>query len=104
MLLYALLHLTGYPGMDIEQLRNFSQLGSRTAGHPEYGHAAGIETTTGPHGQGLGNAVGMAIDARMLNARLGDDIADQHTRSEEHTSARQSLLPKYTADLCLKKN
>ena len=79
MLLYALLHLTGYPGMDIEQLRNFRQLGSRTAGHPEYGHAAGIETTTGPLGQGLGNAVGMAIAERMLNARFGDGVVDHHT-------------------------
>ena len=60
MLLYALLHLTGYPDMTIEELKRFRQLGSRTAGHPEYGHAFGIETTTGPLGQGLGNAVGMA--------------------------------------------
>ena len=70
MLLYALLYLTGYPGMDVEQLKAFRQLGSRTAGHPEYGHAPGIETTTGPLGQGLGNAVGMAIAERLLNRRL----------------------------------
>ncbi len=71
MLLYALLHLTGYPGMDIAQLKRFRQLGSRTAGHPEHGHAPGIETTTGPLGQGLANAVGMALAERHLRARFG---------------------------------
>jgi len=79
MLLYALLYLTGYPGMDIEQLRNFRQLGSRTAGHPEYGHAPGIETTTGPLGQGLGNALGMALAERHLAARFGAELVDHHT-------------------------
>ncbi len=79
MLLYALLYLTGYPGMDIEQLRNFRQLGSRTAGHPEYGHAPGIETTTGPLGQGLANAVGMALAERHLAARFGAELVDHHT-------------------------
>jgi transketolase len=79
MLLYALLHLTGYPGVTMEELRNFRQLGSKTAGHPELGHAPGIETTTGPLGQGLGNAVGMALAERLLNARLGDDIVDHYT-------------------------
>ncbi|MBX9926134.1 MAG: transketolase [Hyphomicrobiaceae bacterium] len=79
MLLYALLHLTGYPGMDIDQLKRFRQLGSMTAGHPEYGHAAGIETTTGPLGQGLANAVGMAIAERLLAARAGDDLVDHRT-------------------------
>ena len=79
MLLYALLHLTGYPGMTIDELRNFRQLGSKTAGHPEYGHAPGIETTTGPLGQGLGNAVGMAMAERLLNARLGDALVDHYT-------------------------
>ena len=79
MLLYSLLHLTGYPGMTMEELRNFRQLGSKTAGHPEYGHAAGIETTTGPLGQGLANAVGMALAERLLAARTGAGLADHHT-------------------------
>jgi len=79
MLLYALLHLTGYEDMTMDELRNFRQLGSRTAGHPEYGHAAGIETTTGPLGQGLANAVGMALAERLLNARFGDDLVDHYT-------------------------
>ncbi len=78
MLLYALLYLTGYHGMTIDEVRNFRQLGSKTAGHPEFGHAAGIETTTGPLGQGLANAVGMALAERMWNARLGD-VIDHHT-------------------------
>ncbi|HEY1244572.1 MAG TPA: transketolase, partial [Hyphomicrobiaceae bacterium] len=79
MLLYALLHLTGYPGMTMDELRRFRQLGSMTAGHPEHGHAPGIETTTGPLGQGLANAVGMALAERLLNARLGDGIVDHYT-------------------------
>ena len=79
MLLYALLYLTGYEDMPLDELRAFRQLGSRTAGHPEYGHAAGIETTTGPLGQGLTNAVGMALAERLLNARFGDDLVDHHT-------------------------
>ena len=79
MLLYALLHLTGYQDMTMDELRRFRQLGSRTAGHPEYGHAGGIETTTGPLGQGLGNAVGMALAERMLNARYGDALVDHMT-------------------------
>lgn len=79
MLLYSLLHLTGYEDMTLEEIKNFRQLGARTAGHPEYGHAGGIETTTGPLGQGLANAVGMALAERMLNARYGDDIVDHYT-------------------------
>ncbi len=79
MLLYSLLYLNGYPGMEIADLQQFRQLGSKTAGHPEYGHAAGIETTTGPLGQGIANAVGMALAERMQNARLGSDIIDHHT-------------------------
>ena len=79
MLLYSLLYLTGYPDMDIGQIEAFRQLGSKTAGHPEHGHASGIETTTGPLGQGLGNAVGMALAERMLNARHGDAICNHYT-------------------------
>jgi transketolase len=79
MLLYALLYLTGYPDMTIEQLKNFRQVGSRTAGHPEYGHAPGIETTTGPLGQGIANAVGMAIAEAHLSARFGKELVDHKT-------------------------
>jgi transketolase len=79
MLIYALLHLTGYEDMTIDQLRNFRQLGSRTAGHPEFGHAKGIETTTGPLGQGIANAVGMAMVERHMAARYGDDLVDHRT-------------------------
>ena len=79
MLQYALHHLLGYDDMPIEQLRRFRQLGSRTAGHPEYGHAKGIETTTGPLGQGIATAVGMALAERMLAARYGADLVDHYT-------------------------
>jgi transketolase len=79
MLIYSLLHLTGYEDMSLDELRNFRQLGSKTAGHPEYGHAPGIETTTGPLGQGITTAVGMALAERMLHARFGDDLVDHYT-------------------------
>src|SRR5215212_2983231 len=73
MLLYSLLHLTGYPEMTLEELKNFRQWGSRTAGHPEFGHAHGIEVTTGPLGQGFANGVGMALAAKMLAARFNSE-------------------------------
>lgn len=79
MLLYSLMHLTGYSDMPIEELQNFRQLGSKTAGHPEYGHADGIECTTGPLGQGLTMAVGMALGERIMNARFGDALVDHKT-------------------------
>jgi len=79
MLLYSLLYLAGSPDMTLDEIKNFRQLGSKTPGHPEYGHAAGVETTTGPLGQGIANAVGMALAERMMNARYGDDLVDHHT-------------------------
>lgn len=79
MLLYACLHLLGYEDISIDEIKNFRQLGSKTAGHPEYGHAAGIETTTGPLGQGISTAVGMALAERLMNAEFGDDAVDHKT-------------------------
>ncbi|MCW8971034.1 MAG: thiamine pyrophosphate-dependent enzyme, partial [Rhodospirillales bacterium] len=79
MLIYSLLHLTGYAGMSMQQLRNFRQFGAKTAGHPEYGHAPGIEMTTGPLGQGISTAVGMALAERMMNARYGNAVVDHYT-------------------------
>ncbi|HET9903937.1 MAG TPA: transketolase [Xanthobacteraceae bacterium] len=79
MLIYALLHLTGYPGMPIEELKRFRQLHSKTPGHPESFVTPGVETTTGPLGQGLANAVGMAIAERHLAAVFGSDLVDHHT-------------------------
>jgi len=79
MLLYALLHLTGHAGMGIEELKRFRQLHSPAAGHPEYGEHPGIETTTGPLGQGIANAVGMALAERLLAARFGKSLVDHRT-------------------------
>ncbi len=79
MMLYSLLHLTGYEDMTLDQLRAFRQLDSITAGHPEYGHAKGIETTTGPLGQGLAMAVGMALAERRLASQFGSDLVDHRT-------------------------
>jgi transketolase len=79
MLLYALLHLTGYEGVTLDQLKAFRQWGSKTPGHPEYGHTPGVETTTGPLGQGIATAVGMALAARLMNARFGDDLVNHFT-------------------------
>src|SRR5947209_16910541 len=79
MLIYALAHLLGYTAMTIEEIKRFRRLGSITAGHPEHGHAPGVETTTGPLGQGLANAVGMAIAERHLAATFGDGLVDHRT-------------------------
>ena len=79
MLIYGLLHLAGYADMTLDELKRFRQLGARTAGHPEYGHAAGIETTTGPLGQGVATAVGMAIAEEHLAARWGRKVVDHRT-------------------------
>lgn len=79
MLIYSLLYLTGYESPTMEDIENFRQLHSPTAGHPEYGECPGIETTTGPLGQGLATAVGMAIGERLSNAEMGDDLINHHT-------------------------
>ena len=79
MLLYSLLYLTGYEGMTIEEIRKFRQLGAKTAGHPEYGMAPGIETTTGPLGQGIATAVGMALGERLAASQFGTDLVDHYT-------------------------
>ena len=79
MLIYGLLHLTGYADMTLDQIRNFRQWGAITAGHPEYGHVKGVETTTGPLGQGIANAVGFAMAEEHLRARWGAKIQDHHT-------------------------
>src|SRR5690625_6223467 len=108
MLVYSVLHLTGYD-LSMDELRNFRQLNSQTPGHPELGYTAGVETTTGPLGQGLANGVGMALAEKALAAHFnkdGHNIVDHHTyvflgdgclmegisheRSEEHTSELQS--------------
>ncbi len=79
MLLYSLLHLTGVKAVPMQSLRDFRKLGSNTPGHPEFGHTPGVETTTGPLGQGLATAVGMAIAERKLAARFGADLVDHRT-------------------------
>ncbi|MBN7804440.1 transketolase [Agrobacterium rosae] len=79
MLLYSLLYLTGYGDMTLDEIKRFRQIDSRTAGHPEYHHATGIETTTGPLGQGLANSVGFAFAERIMNASFGDDLVDHFT-------------------------
>ncbi|MGO6726969.1 transketolase [Rhizobium ruizarguesonis] len=79
MLLYSLLYLTGYKDMTIEEIKRFRQIDSRTAGHPEYRHATGIETTTGPLGQGIANSVGLALGERIMNASFGDNLVNHHT-------------------------
>lgn len=79
MLLYSLLYLTGYPEMSLDQIKDFRQWGAITAGHPEYGHAPGIETTTGPLGQGIATSVGFAIAEEALRARFGKGVMDHHT-------------------------
>jgi transketolase len=79
MLLYALLHLTGVDGMTVDELKRFRQLDSKTPGHPENFMTPGVETTTGPLGQGLATAVGMALAERMLNAEYGDEIVGHYT-------------------------
>ncbi|KAF0143581.1 MAG: transketolase [Rhodospirillaceae bacterium] len=79
MLLYALAYLTGYPDVTLDEIRNFRQFGARTAGHPEYSHVLAAETTTGPLGQGIANAVGFALAEKMLRTRYGADLVDHYT-------------------------
>lgn len=79
MLMYSLLYLLGYKDIDIEDIKNFRQLGAKTAGHPEYGHLAGIDMTTGPLGQGISSAVGMALAERVIAAKYGEEVCNHYT-------------------------
>lgn len=79
MLMYSLLYLSGVDDVSIDDIKNFRKMGSKTAGHPEYGHVEGVETTTGPLGQGIATAVGMALAEKMMSARYGDDLVNHHT-------------------------
>lgn len=79
MLLYSLLYLTGYKDITLDDIKNFRQFGAKTAGHPEYGNLDGIDMTTGPLGQGISSAVGMALAERMINARFGDKLCNHYT-------------------------
>ncbi len=79
MLLYSLFYLLGYPDITIDDIKNFRQLGAKTAGHPEYGHLSGIDMTTGPLGQGISSAVGMALAERVINAKFGDSLCNHYT-------------------------
>lgn len=79
MILYALLYLTGYQDISLDELKNFRQLGAKTAGHPEYGHLLGVDMTTGPLGQGISSAVGMALAERIINAKFGDKLCNHYT-------------------------
>lgn len=79
MLMYSLLYLLGYEDINIEDIKNFRQLGAKTAGHPEYGHLLGIDMTTGPLGQGISSAVGMALAERIVNAKYGDKLCSHYT-------------------------
>src|SRR5215208_5740760 len=102
MLLYSMLYLTGY-GLMLDDIKNFRQLGSPTAGHPEYGHAAGIETTTGPLGQGISNSVGLALAERMLAERFnrpGHPIVDHYTYTIASDGDMQEGVQSEAASIC----